>query len=171
MSRISPPALPANSSSASVRRCANSSLADTIPRCVEQQALARGGATAVACDGETLTYVELNKRANQLAHYLQRAGIRPEEFVGIYMERSIETVIAILGVLKAGGAYLPIDLAYPRERLEFMLADSKAPVLLTQKQFADGFAGFGGKIICVDANAGNISLESAENPVVELLLG
>jgi amino acid adenylation domain-containing protein len=77
-----------------------------------------------------LTYAELDRRANQLAHYLRTLGVRPEVSVGVCMERSLELPIALLGVLKAGGAYLPLDPAYPRERLTYMLEDAQVPVLL-----------------------------------------
>src|SRR5262249_9454803 len=78
------------------------------------------------------TYQELNRRANQLAHYLKKAGVGPEVCVGICLERSLEMVAGLLGVLKAGGTYVPLDPTYPRDRLAFMLADSQARVLLTQ---------------------------------------
>jgi amino acid adenylation domain-containing protein/non-ribosomal peptide synthase protein (TIGR01720 family) len=82
-----------------------------------------------------LTYVELNRRANQLARHLQTLGVGPGAFVGVCMERSPELVIALLGVLKAGGAYLPLDPAYPAERLAFMLADAAAAVLITDSMY------------------------------------
>ena len=88
-------------------------------------------AIAVQFEGKQLTYGELNRRANQLAHYLQRLGVGPEKLVGICIERSIEMVIGLLGILKAGGAYVPLDPSYPRERLAFMLEDSQVSVLLT----------------------------------------
>jgi non-ribosomal peptide synthetase component F len=75
-------------------------------------------------EGEQLTYRELNTRANQLAHYLLRLGVRAEVLVGICVERSFDMIIGLLGILKAGGAYVPIDPAYPFERLGFMLEDS-----------------------------------------------
>ena len=87
-------------------------------------------------EGKQLTYRELNRRANQLAHYLRRLGIGPEKLVGICIERSIEMVIGLLGILKAGGAYVPLDPSYPRERLAFMLDDSQCSVLLTQQSLS-----------------------------------
>ena len=84
-----------------------------------------------------LTYHELNVRANQLAHYLQALGVGPDVRVGLCMERSLETIIAIFGILKAGAAYVPLDPAYPQERLAFMLEDTQAPVLLTQRSIYD----------------------------------
>lgn len=89
-------------------------------------------AIAVTFDGDVLSYAELNSRANQLAHYLRGQSVEPETIVGISTQRSIEMVVAILGVQKAGGAYLPIDPTYPEDRIEFMLRDSRLKVLLTQ---------------------------------------
>jgi amino acid adenylation domain-containing protein len=87
---------------------------------------------AVQFKGKQLTFRELNNRANQLAHYLQRLGIGPENLVGICVEPSLEMVVGLLGILKAGGAYMPLDPLYPRERLTFMLEDAQVSVLLTQ---------------------------------------
>ncbi|ELR97620.1 non-ribosomal peptide synthetase [Gloeocapsa sp. PCC 73106] len=89
---------------------------------------------AVTCVNKQLTYQELNQKANQLAHYLQKLGVKPETLVGIYFKRSLEMVVAILGILKAGGAYVPLDPAYPQERLAYMLEDGKVSLLLTQTE-------------------------------------
>src|SRR6185295_5586749 len=78
-----------------------------------------------------VSYGELNRRANQLGHYLRRLGVGPESLVALVLERSVEMVVAVLGVLKAGGAYLPVDPAYPPERVRFMLEDAGAKVVLT----------------------------------------
>ena len=90
-------------------------------------------APAVAFEGTQLTYKELNARANQLAHYLQKLGVGPEVLVGLCAVRSLEMVVALLGILKAGGAYLPLEPAWPTERLAFMLKDGRTTVLLTQQ--------------------------------------
>jgi amino acid adenylation domain-containing protein len=87
---------------------------------------------AVVFENQHLTYRELNNKANQLAHYLQSLGVKPDVIVGISMERSLEMVIGILAILKAGGAYLPLDPSYPKERLAFMMADAQVSILLTQ---------------------------------------
>ncbi len=79
--------------------------------------------------GGTLSYAELNKRANQLAHRLARLGVRAEVPVGVMMERSLELVVALLGVLKAGGAYVPMDPSYPPDRLALMMEDSEARLI------------------------------------------
>ena len=87
---------------------------------------------AVIFENGSLTYRELNHRANQLAHYLQTLEVKPDVLVGICLKRSLEMVIGLLGILKAGGAYIPLDPAYPQERLAFMIEDSQLPVLLTE---------------------------------------
>ena len=95
---------------------------------------------AVRCAEQQLSYRELNQQANQLAHHLRGMGVGPEVLVGVMMERSIELVVGLLGILKAGAAYLPLDADYPGERLRFMLAEAQAPVLLTQRETIDGVA-------------------------------
>ena len=98
----------------------------------EEQVERSPDAVAVVFEEQQLTYRELNRRANQLAHYLRKLGMGPDSLVGICVERSVEMVVGILGILKAGGAYVPLDPAYPNERLAFMLGDSQASLLLTQ---------------------------------------
>ncbi|MBA2736797.1 MAG: amino acid adenylation domain-containing protein [Pyrinomonadaceae bacterium] len=98
----------------------------------EQQAAAQPDRVAIVCRGKQLTYGELNARANQLAWHLRSRGIVPETLIPICVDRSIEMAIGILGILKSGAAYVPIDPAYPAERIEFMLADTSAPFIVTQ---------------------------------------
>jgi amino acid adenylation domain-containing protein len=93
-------------------------------------------AIAVISGDEQLTYRELNHRANQLARYLQKLGVKPESLVCLCVERSIPMIVGLLGILKAGGAYLPLDPTYPQQRLEFILSDAQVSVLLTQKSLA-----------------------------------
>lgn len=100
----------------------------------EMEAARHPTATAVVCGDETLTYGELDRRANRLAHDLRRRGVGPETRVGICLERRVELVIALLGTLKAGAAYVPLEPTYPAERLDYMLADSAVTVLLTQER-------------------------------------
>ena len=88
---------------------------------------------------ESLTYGELNRRANRLARHLMKHGVGPEVPVAVSMERSLEMIVGILGVLKAGGAYVPLDPSYPPERLAFMVEDSGVGVILTQKVRGSGF--------------------------------
>ena len=103
----------------------------------EEQVARTPDAVAVVFEGQELTYRELNSRANQLGHYLQRLGVGPEVFVGICVERSLEMIVGTLGILKAGGAYLPLDPSYPRERLSFMLGDGEVSVVLTQQHLCE----------------------------------
>jgi amino acid adenylation domain-containing protein len=109
-------------------------------------------AVAVSFEGQQLTYQELNARANQLAHYLQRLDVRPGALVGVCVERSLEMVIGLLGILKAGGAYVPLDPAYPRERLAFMLDDAQVSVLLAQEKLIAALPGHSAKEVCLDAD-------------------
>ena len=111
-----------------------------------------------------LTYGELNRRANQLAHHLRALGVGPEVLVAICVERSLEMVIGLLGILKAGGAFVPLDPAYPKERLAFMLKDSQVPVLLTQERLVAGLAEHDAKVICLDSGWETMAGESGENP-------
>ena len=99
----------------------------------EQQAAAKPEAVAVVLKDDRLTYRELNERANKLAHHLRKVGTGPESLVGVCFERSVDAIVAILGVLKAGGAYLPLDPSYPRERLSWMLADAGAQIVITEE--------------------------------------
>ncbi len=117
---------------------------------------------AVIFETEEITYRQLNERANQLAHYLQKLGVKPEVLVGVCLERSVETIVGILAILKAGGACVPLDPTYPKERLAFMLEDSQVAVLLTQKR---GIKLHASSIVCLDSDWEAISEESSLNPV------
>jgi len=116
--------------------------------------------------GRTLTYRELDERANQLAHYLIESGVGKGTFVAISMERSLEMIIAALGVMKSGGAYIPLDPTYPSDRLGYMLEDSKAPVLLTQRHLAKKIPSGGARMICIDEEWEAICQRSKEDPAV-----
>ncbi|NDZ18109.1 non-ribosomal peptide synthetase [Variovorax sp. WS11] len=105
--------------------------AEPIHHRIEAQARARPEAVAVVCEGEALSYAELNARANRLAHRLVAMGVRPESRVGIAMPRSAQMIVGLLAILKAGGAYVPLDPDYPAERLAYMAADSGITLLLT----------------------------------------
>jgi amino acid adenylation domain-containing protein len=130
----------------------------------EAQAARSPESIALVARGEQLTYAELNTRANRLAHYLRRAGLRPEGRAGLLLERNAEAAVALLGVLKAGGAYVAFDPSHPPERIRQMLDDAGASMLLTTRRLADGLTEHGAKIVCLDAEASHISAESAENP-------
>lgn len=122
-------------------------------------------AVAVVCGDAQLTYGELNRRANQLAHHLQSLGVGPEVLVGLCMERSLEMVIGLLGILKAGGAYVPLDPAYPAERLAFMLHDTQVPVLLTQQCLASVWQERPTRVVCLDTDWQRIATHSEYDPV------
>ncbi|MEW6735925.1 MAG: amino acid adenylation domain-containing protein, partial [Acidobacteriota bacterium] len=107
---------------------------------------------AVAFREQELSYRELNSRANQLAHLLCDAGVRRETLVGVCLERSIEMVIGLIAILKTGSAYVPLDPSYPRERLAFMLADTKVPLLLTKQRFIDILPTSTAQVICLDSD-------------------
>ena len=113
---------------------------------------------------QQLTYRELNSKANQLAHYLQQLGVGPDVLVAICMERSLEIAIAVLGVLKTGAAYVPLDPAYPKERLTFMLADTQAPVILTQSHLVSDLPAHQARAVCLDSDWREIVSFSTENP-------
>src|SRR5437763_16365281 len=102
------------------------------PRIFEDQAEEQRDKPAGFCDHETLTFRELNARANKLARHLRSLGVGRESLVGICIDRSLEMAIGILGILKAGGAYLPLDPEYPTARLAFMLADAQPTLVLTR---------------------------------------
>ena len=120
-------------------------------------------AEAVVFGEQRLSYRELNSRVNRLAHHLRSLGVGPETLVGICVERSIEMVIGILGILKAGGAFVPLDPAYPRDRLAFMIDDSGLEVLLTQERLVKGLPPFEGQIINLDRSDTSDRIYSDEN--------
>lgn len=120
---------------------------------------------AVVFGFSTLTYQQLNCRANQLAHYLRSLGVRADVLVGLCVERSLEMVVGLLGILKAGGAYVPLDPDYPKERLAYMLRDSQVSVLLTQNKLVNQLLEHKAHIICLDTDWETISHKSEQNPV------
>lgn len=131
---------------------------------VAQQAKRTPEAIAVVFQENYLSYAELNRQANQLAHHLQARGVGPDVPVGICMERSPELVIGLLGILKAGGAYVPLDPAYPQERLIFMLEDAHIQVVVLQEKLLDRFCAPNASIICVERDRQFIAQQSQEAP-------
>src|SRR5947209_14000299 len=123
-------------------------------------------ATALVFENQELTYAQLNARANQLAHYLSSLGARPGEFVGIFMDRSPEMIVAVLGILKCGAACIPLDPAYPKERLAFMLEDSGAPVIVSQQAQAAMLPASSTRLVCLDSEWQTISKEPEDAPQV-----
>ncbi|MEU8367815.1 non-ribosomal peptide synthetase/MFS transporter [Micromonospora tulbaghiae] len=117
---------------------------------IEERAAATPDAVAVTIDGHSRTYAELNAQANRIAHRLRAAGVGPETLVGVCAERSVELVAGLLGVLKAGGAYLPLDPEYPADRLAFMVGDADAPVVLVQSHLRDVLPDTGATVLELD---------------------
>ncbi len=118
---------------------------------IEAQAWRTPGQVAVVFEQERLTYGELDRRADTLAHRLRRLGVGPDQLVGLFVERSLEMVVGILGILKAGAAYVPIDATYPPERIAFMLADANVSVLLTQRSLVASLPTGVAEAVCLDA--------------------
>src|SRR6266567_5515711 len=154
------------------RQAAGNATAEVFPRQVwvpqltsMQAAVNSHGRALVACD-EVLSYLELDQRANQIAHYLRSLGVGPETLVGVCLERSVGMVVSALGILKAGGAYLPLDPAYPGERLAFMLQDAGARLLLTQRHLAKPLPAGKWQILDVDElRTSNYPVTRSENSV------
>ena len=136
-----------------------------VPQLVAMQAAATPGAVALGAGNRMLRYDELNRRANQLAHYLQTLGVGPQTLVALCVERSFDMVVGLLGILKAGGAYVPLDPAYPPERLAFMLADSAAPIVVTRQSTAEQLPGRGPGLVCFDADSPALAAQSESDPV------
>lgn len=136
-------------------------------RCVHELFEAQGAhtpnATAVVFGDQQITYADLNTKANQLAHYLQTLGVKPDVLVGVYVERSIDMIIGLLGILKAGGAYLPLDLSYPETLLTFMLEDANVSVLLTQEHLKGNLPPTAVQVLCIDRAEQELAQFSQEN--------
>ena len=120
--------------------------------------------TAVESEGKTLSYRELNERANQVAHYLRKRGVGPEVLVGVCLNRTPEMVIGLLGIWKAGGAYVPFDPTYPQERLSYMMQDSAAKFLLTSSELKRLFPPPTTRPSCSIRIGSEIAKESSANP-------
>ena len=120
------------------------------------------GAVAVVYGDESLTYRELDRRANRLANHLRELGVGPEVRVGVALDRSVDLVVALLAVLKAGGAYLPLDPSYPERRLAFMLADAQVPVVVTEERLAERLAARDVRVVRLDADRRRIAAASPE---------
>jgi amino acid adenylation domain-containing protein len=141
-----------------------------IHQLIENVAEKNPDAIALVLGNEQLTYKELNIRSNQLAHYLQKIGVKAEVLVGLCVERCFDMVIGMLGILKAGGAYVPLDPSYPSERLNFMLADAQVSVLLTHERCLKRLKNYNSEIICLDKYWQSISQENEYNPASEVTL-
>lgn len=130
-------------------------------------------AISVCCGNQQLTYRELNERANQLAHYLQPLGVKPDTLVGICIERSLDMIVGLLGILKAGGAYVPLDPTYPKERLAYVIDDAQVRILVTQSGLVDKLPPckpIVEQVVCLDTDWMVIAQQSSENFVSEVQL-
>ena len=123
---------------------------ECFPQMFEAQVERTPDAVALSMGQETLRYGELNARANQLARYLRTLDVRPGVVVGICLERSLEMVIALMAVLKAGGTYVPLDPEYPRDRLRFMAEDAAVAIVLTSEGLSDRFDSRSCRMLCLD---------------------
>jgi non-ribosomal peptide synthetase component F len=139
---------------------------DCIQDLIEQQVECTPSSVAICNLHGELTYLELNQKANQLAHYLRKLGVGPEVRVGVCVERGLDMVVGLLAILKAGGVYVPLDPNYPADRLRYSMEDSQSPVLLTHRHVYPQLPEYSGKAICLDDEQEwrQIGLESAENP-------
>ncbi len=130
----------------------------------EAQVARRPEAPAVACDGTTVSYFELNVRANQVAHYLLAHGVARGTMVGLCLDRSIDTIVAILGVLKAGAAYVPMDPVYPAERMQLIIEDAECPVVITHVAQRERFDAERVTVLVLDHIDTDLACYPAENP-------
>ena len=130
----------------------------------EEQVRRTPGAVAVLCEDHSLTYAELNAKANQLAHYLIEREVGPDRLVGICVERGLEMVVGLLGILKAGGAYVPLDPNYPQGRLRYVLQDACPKLLLSQDRLRSRLPSMSAQLICIDSDWSRIAQGSVRNP-------
>jgi len=140
----------------------------SIHQLIEVQVSQTPGAVAVIWQNEQLTYRELNQKANQLAHYLRKLGVKPEVMVGVCVERSLEMVIVLLGILKAGGAYIPLDPRYPQERLAFVIEDTQLSILLTQQHLQEVIPQHQAHQVCIDSDWSAIAQQDVDNLVSDV---
>ena len=138
---------------------------NTVAQLFEETAAAFPDAVALSFGDQQLSYRKLNARANRLAHRLRLMGVGPETMVGCCLERSPELVVAFIAVLKAGGAYVPVDVSYPKERFDFLIADTRTPLLLTQKSLVRQIpAGSDVPLLCLDDDAKAVESSDDSNP-------
>jgi len=131
----------------------------------EQQVELTPNYVALISDSEEITYRQLNHRVNQLSHYLHKQGVTKETLVALCLERDLDMIVGILAILKVGGAYIPLDPSYPVERLNFMLSDSEAPLLISKQEILEKLSLSAAKTVCLDIHKEKISQESWENPI------
>src|SRR5205807_6671296 len=114
-------------------------------------------AVAVACDNERISYADLDQRANQLAYYLRERGVENGSLVAICVERSINMMVGLFGILKAGAAYLPVDPNYPKDRIAFMLEDASVQIILTEQALLRTIPKSNAAVVCIDSHWSEIS--------------
>jgi len=131
----------------------------------EQQVKRTPESTAILFEGDKLSYATLNLRANQLAHYLIKLGVKPDTMVGICVNRSLEMVVGLLAILKSGCAYIPLDPTYPKDRVAYIVNDAKAPVLLTQESLVPTLPKMAAKLVRLDTDWEQISKYDSKNPI------
>jgi amino acid adenylation domain-containing protein/thioester reductase-like protein len=137
--------------------CTAYPLAKTIHELFEEQVRREPESTAVVHEGESLTYMDLNRQANQLARFLRRQGVGADQIVGICVERGLKMVVGVLGILKAGGAYMPLDPGYPVERLQYMLQDAAPRMVLTSRELSGLFGSDQSEIIALGAKLNEVA--------------
>ncbi|HYG12148.1 MAG TPA: amino acid adenylation domain-containing protein, partial [Pyrinomonadaceae bacterium] len=137
------------------RKCVHQMFEEQVERTPEAEAVVLGA--------QSLTYRELNQRANQVAHYLRRHAVAAEKLVGICMDRSVDMIVSLLGILKAGGAYVPLDPGYPRDRLAYMIEDAGISILLTQQSLSGRLTPNVAHTVLLDADREAIERESTQN--------
>src|SRR5690349_13566545 len=130
---------------------------------IEQQAAAQPDVIAVAAEDQQLTYAELNARANQLGAHLRTLGVGPEVLVGVFLDRSVEMVVALLAIHKAGGAYVPLDPAFPKQRLSYMAENAGVKILLTKSSLSDSLPESAAMTVCIDTDWPSISQATDTN--------
>ena len=132
---------------------------------IEQRAAEAPDSTSVVMNGTQLSYGALNEQANRLAHFLRAQGAGPGKIVGVLLDRSVEMIVCLLGILKAGAVYLPLDPKFPKDRLAFMLSDAEVPILLTQSALHSDLPFLQGKAFVVEELANTLTEFSSANPV------
>ncbi len=137
----------------------------TVVSLFEEQVANTPNAVALYVDGNTLSYAQLNKKANQLAHFLIKHDIHREDIVALFLDRSPEAVVAILGILKAGAGYMPVDTMLPAERIALMLTETAAPLVLTKERFVTHLPESAANTLCLDTNWPAIETEPDDNPL------
>jgi len=135
---------------------------------IEEQSAKTPDETAVVYEGHSLTYQQLNRRANQLAHHLISQKIKADTPIGIYLERSLEMVVAILAVIKSGGAYLPLDPTYPKERIDFMVEDAKCPLIISEDHLAGQLSDYNEKLVLLKQRREILNKNSVKNPGINI---